>query len=368
MDENNLDKQNPSGGDQQDNTPMIDKLMQKNPFIKPGAAKYENAQTQSMIMTAREEASAQLAAANAQNAEMLRQQKRAEDAVKAKRTGVYIVLVIVILAIVGALGWLIFNVVISGQKTVSKSNSTGNTTQEKKKHEKVEGYKCNSEECEKAADISDNLVLVHDGGHYYLFDKEKEATTLTAIPEQEYHAMVPFVWGGKTYLSITPESSPSALFSVTDNRQVTEFVYNKFFTDIKSDEYKDMAWVEGKYIVAKANNNYRLVQLSSGKDVVQASKRVFANGDYFFAYEAGQNVHVYAGGKQIYVATTGKHLYVYEKLLVVADKEGEYFVLQQNGEYAENETVDIYLSEIEPEKLITTLDSNSKYFNVPVAE
>mgnify|MGYP006958233231 CR=1 FL=1 len=89
MDNGNVD---PSDGQQKDTTPILDKVLQNNPFIKMGEGSIENIKTQSMVQSTREEADERLAAIDAYNQDVLRRQKLAEDAAKAKRTGIYIAL------------------------------------------------------------------------------------------------------------------------------------------------------------------------------------------------------------------------------------------------------------------------------------
>ena len=271
MDENNLGNQNqPQNTEQNNNQSMFDKMKQNNPFIKTGPETYQNVQTQSVVMSTREEADEQLAAIVTHNAEILRQQKLAEEAAKAKRTGIYIGIGVFFAVILVVAGWLVVNAVIASQKSIQSGSEIVNDGPTK--YGRVEGYKCKTEKCEKMADITKKDILVRDGKQYFMFNTETKDTSLTTIPEEEYHAITPFVWGGKNFVVLDPESAQSGLFSITDNRQVADFAYDAFFMDINSDEYKDMTWVDSKYIVAKSAGSMRLIQINNGAELVRASK------------------------------------------------------------------------------------------------
>ena len=283
MDENNLGNQNqPQNTEQNNNQSMFDKMKQNNPFIKTGPETYQNVQTQSVVMSTREEADEQLAAIATHKAEApaeetpkrrgrkTKAEKAAEEAAKAKRTGIYIGIGVFFAVILVVAGWLVVNAVIASQKSIQSGSEIVNDGPTK--YGRVEGYKCKTEKCEKMADITKKDILVRDGKQYFMFNTETKDTSLTTIPEEEYHAITPFVWGGKNFVVLDPESAQSGLFSITDNRQVADFAYDAFFMDINSDEYKDMTWVDSKYIVAKSAGSMRLIQINNGAELVRASK------------------------------------------------------------------------------------------------
>ena len=373
MDDNNLGGQNPEldseQNTEQDNTPLIDKMLQNNPFVKINQGNLQNVQTQSVVKSTREEANEQLAQINARNAEIARQQKLAEDAAKAKRTIIYVILGIFFAAILAAGIWLAVNAIVAGQKGIAPS-STKKEEEQKAQYGKVEGYKCKTETCVKAADIAEKKILVRDGSGYYLYNTEKSEATLTTIPEQDYHAITPFVWGGKTYVVIDPESAQSALYSITDNRQVTEFAYDEFFYDAKSAEYNDMTWTEGKYIVAKSAGTFNLIQLSNGKSVLQAAKRVFIHDDFLFGYESDGSIHVYSStGTQFLVAKAVDKLFTNGTYIIHFDENNGYVFYAKDGQQADDEQLTRYLSDISIDQSpIDVLSRNSSYYCIPASQ
>lgn len=369
MDENNLGGQNPeldqNENTEQDDQSMLDKVIQNNPFLKFGQGNYQNVQTQSVVKSTREEANEQLAQINAHNAEVARQQKLAEEAAKAKRTGIYVAIGIFFAAILGAGIWLTANAIIAatqgGVQTGQEQEQDGPA-----QYGRVEGYRCKTEKCEKAADISEGNILIRDGSSHYLYDIAAKKASLTTIPEQEYHAITPLTWGEKTYFILDPESAQSALYSMTDNRIVTDFAYDEFFYDANAEQYAEMAWVEGKYIVAKSNGLYCLIQLSNGKETIRAAKRVFVHDDYYFGYESDGSIHIYAdSAKKILVSKAGEILYTDGTHLIQIDSQNSYRLYDRSGEETEDEAIRNYFSDLDSDTMIPTLDGNSAYYRIP---
>lgn len=367
MDDNNLDNQNPTENTEQDNVSMLDKVIQNNPFVKLGQANYQNVQTQSVVKSTREEANEQLASIQARNEAIARQQKLAEDAAKAKRTAIYVIIGIFFASILGVGIWLAVNAIIASQKPVVTGN--GGSAAQKTQKGTVEGYKCSSEtKCEKVAEISAKMILVRDGSRYYTYDTEKDKSTLTIIPEEDYHAITPFVWGEKNYLVIDPESDRSALFSISDNKIITEFAYDQFFTDIKADIYKDMTSEYGKYIIAKSSGLYRLIDVFNGKEKAHAGKRVYVNGKYYFGYENDGTIHIYNDeATQIKVAPAGSNVYTYKTYVIVVDANNAYYIYEQSGmPTSDTATIQLLNSLGDPQKIVSLLNARKDFYHIPV--
>ncbi|MBR3322917.1 hypothetical protein IKG13_02575 [Candidatus Saccharibacteria bacterium] len=369
MDEKNLGEQKPeqdqNHNTEQDNQSMLDKVIQNNPFLKFNQGNLENVQTQSVVKSTREEANEQLAQINAYNAELARQQKLAEEAAKAKRTGIYIAIGIFfgIILIVGI--WLAVNAIIAATQGGVQTGS-GQEQEGPAKYGKVEGYRCKTENCEKAAEISEGNILIRDGSSFYLYEIENKKSSLTTIPEQDYHAVTPFVWGGKNYLVLDPESAQSAIFSVTDNRIVTEFAYDEFFYDVKAEQYAEMAWAEGKYIVAKSNGLYCLIQLSNGKEIIRAGKRVFVHDDYYYAYEADGTIHIYTDStKKIYVAKANDILFTEGCYIIAIEDGGNVRIYNHDGQEDNSADIYEYISNLDNGTVVTVLDQNPSYYRIP---
>lgn len=366
MDNNNLDNQNPQPQQpEQDNESMLDKVLQNNPFVKLGEAKYENVQTQSVVKSTREEADEQLAAINAQNAEILRQQKLAEEAAKAKRTGAYIAVGIFFAAILIVGGWLIVNAIIASQKTFSPDELAG--PEEEAKYGRVEGYKCTSEKCEKMADIDTDNIIVRDGSKFYLFKKSDKSKSLTSIASKEYHAITVFKWGDDNLAILDPESGQSALYNVTSNRQLTEFAYDDFYTDISADTYKEMTWVAGQYIVARNGSSQRLIELSTGTEKLRSNKKVFVHDKFYFGYENDGTIHVYENTPtQFVIVKSDESAFTKSNYLIVMKANGSYAVYDSTGVKPKS-TIDLQkaINAIKTKDRLNTLLNDKSYYHIP---
>ena len=355
-----------AGTGEQEKVPVTDKFIQNNPFLKPGTASYQNIQTQSMIKSSREEAGEQLAAIDAQNAAMLRQQKIAEGVTKAKHTGVYIAVGILFAAVLGAAIWLTVAAITAGRQTIAPSSQQGKD--EKTVYGEVDGYKCTTSTCEKVTSIDSKRFIVHDGAQFYIFDMSSKKKTNTTIPEREYHTMNPFKWGSKEYVVLDPESGKSALYSLSSNLVLTEFSYDDFYTDIKNAIYKDMTWVEGSYIIAKTGSGYRLVDTASGKEIVRGAKRVFIREGYTFGYETDGTIRVYnlEGSNIVVVEQTDLAFVRNNELVVVATKEDNFEVYGTDGERADESPIYTEITNKVHENYAKYLKGNKSYFQIPV--
>ena len=356
------DNVTPLDGQEKDKTPIIDKMMQNNPFFKMGQESVQNIQTQSMVKSSREEADERLAAIDAYNAEALRKQKLAEDAAKAKRTAIYIALGVFFAAIFVALVWLAINAVIAMTKPVSSSDETG----QQGGNEVVE-EKCTPDTCDVLVKVSSTLALLKGKEKIYLYDstKTRQKATLTTIPQQAYHAITPFVWGKDTFVVLDPESNRSALYNVTKNRQITEFNYDGFFYDVKNAIYNDMTWVVNEYIVATADGDRRLIDLSSGDEILRATAKVFVRDGYFFGKENDGMVHVYLSkDRKLGAFEAGTRIYLKEKNLILISPTNRLQIFNLEGKLDTQSDVGKEVTKINTMKRVETLDADASFYKV----
>ena len=351
---------------QQNQANIGQKIAQNNPFIKFGTTSYQNVQTQSMIKSSREEAGEQLAAINAANAEALRQQQLQQNVKKAEKTGVYIIVGIIIAAIVVAAGWLIISAIIAGQQGIAPAEEEN--PEEQVTYGKVDGYQCTSKRCVKVTSVDSTSFIVHDGDQFNIYNTETGKKTNTSIPEREYHAITPFKWGNKTYAVLDPESGKSALYSISSNIQLTDFSYDEFIADIKNAVYSEMTTVEGDYIIAKTGSNLRLLDTLSGKEVAHGAKRVFVRSIYFFGYEADGTTYVYvADGSTVVVAKKGNAVFVRDDTVVVVDPTEDTYETYRGSADADNEgpvydDIRDHLSE----NYYKALKKDKRYYQIPM--
>ena len=350
---------NPLDG-QEEKKPLFDKVLENNPFVKIGAASIQNVQTQSMVKSTREEADEKLAAINAYNAEVQRQQKLAEDAAKAKRVVIYVILGIFFGSIFIALVWLAINAIVAMSQPISSSEETSQQGGSEETKEK-----CTPDTCSTLAKVSSTLTLLKGEKKIYLYDSTSKKAALTTIPEQAYHAITPFVWGKDTYVVLDPESSQSALYNVTKNRQITEFNYDTFFYDVNNENYKDMTWVVNDYIVAYSNGGYRLIDLSSGSEILRATGRVFVHDGFFIGREKDGMYHVYLSkDNKLGAFEAGSRLYIKEKNLIVISPRNALQVYNQEGKQSTQSEVGKAVSRMNSSTRVQTLDNDSSFFKI----
>jgi hypothetical protein len=352
--------------EEEKNTPLVNKFAQNNPFFKMGAASYQNVQTQSMIKSSREEAGEQLAAIDAHNAAMARQQQFVAGVNKAKNTSVYILVGILFAAILGAAIWLAVVAINAGRQTIAPAGESG--PEEKVTYDEIDGYKCITKTCSKVTSIDAKSFIVHDGTQFYIYDMSANKKTNTAIPEREYHAITTFKWGDKTYAILDPESEKSALYSISGNRILTEFSYDDFIKDINNAVYNDMKWVEGQYIIAKSGTGYRLVDVTTGNEIVRGAKRVFIREGYAFGYESDGTIRAYStDGKNIAVINAADNAFVRNNILIIVTVADDYYTLYDTkGEQVNDGAVYDEISTKIYEHYAATLKKDNRYFLIPL--
>ncbi len=269
---------------------------------------FENVQSRSIVESARETADEELAQIKAYNAEMLRQEKIRENKNKAKRSFIYILLGIFGVFVVAVLVWMLVNALIAMQRPADPGVDPA--PERSKKLDTVDGYKCETSECYKAADLPDGRLIIRDT-NYYIYNTETKESVMTTIENQEYHAISPFAWGDQILVLLDPESEKSGIYSITENRQVIGFNYDTFYMDIKDDNYYEQSWTEGKYIIAKLGASYRLIRISDGKEIIRGATRVFIHDSFCVGYEQGGERRLYTlEGKQFKVVPSGDYIYI----------------------------------------------------------
>lgn len=355
---------------------LIDKLMRSNPlakgnpFVKAGPETYEDVRTQSVIKSSREEAGEQLAQIEAYNANLAHQQKVAEEVNKAERTGIRIVVAIIFILVAGAAAWIIIGIIMASQNPVQPRGAKEEPMAIE--YGNVGDYQCNDAKCGKVVDIDERQIIIKDGARYYIYNTETKEAVLSAIPEEDYHAIVPFQWGGKMYADLDPESSQSALFSITDNRQLTDFSYDVFYRNNDEGIYDEMTWVEGTYIVAKSSGLYRLVRLSDGKEVIYGAKRVFIHDDFLFSFESNNTVRLFnSSAEQFLVIDSNTPIFTNGSNLILFDSEDGfgYRVFDKAGkDDGNNESiVKLFENMSENQTHLSIISGNSSFYRIPNA-
>jgi hypothetical protein len=376
-----MDNQNPmmNGGMPQNATPPQDQTnynqapMSSNVVVQPGTPDIPpenaqdpnmvNVQTQSIVESAREEAEKELEQVKAYNDEMLRRERAAEAANTAKRTGLTIFGIILGIAVVVITIWLVVNSVILAQGPADPGEKPPETDPDELSV--IDGYKCTTTNCEKVVDLPDGRIIIRDT-NYYIYDLEEREAILTTIENRDYHAITPFYWGERLLAELDPESDPSAIYNISENHATTGYNYDAIYHDIEDEVYKDQKHVLGKMIIVKGSGSYRFIDLTTGSEIVRGSNKVFTHGNFYFGYEAGNEIRAYTGtGKQFKAAKENERLYVKDKYVVYLNDKDSFEVYDEQGvKMGPKDNLCTTLRKINRKTLRSTLDKDNSYYNI----
>lgn len=338
----------------------------ENFIVKPNLV---NLQTKSLVESQREMSADELAKANAYAAEVQRQERQAKRQKAAKRIGVYVGLGAFGLIFIGVLVFLIVEILNTSNGGIGTNSNTGGG--QASKLNVIDGYQCKTENCKRMNDLPDGRILLRDQG-YIIYDKKDATTTLTAIDDQDYNSITSFTWGEKTYAVIDPVSDKSGLFSISDNRMVISYRYDKFYTDINdSNIYGDMAWVTSQYIIAytSAPSEYHVVDLISGQSILRGSSRVFMHDGFFIGYE-GEERRVYTSGADSAFLVVGSNDYLFTRdgiLIIYKPQTYQAQYYDASGKLAYNVSLPFWseINRVYRDALLAEFKGNTKYYKIP---
>ena len=322
----------------------------------------ENIQTQSVVESAREEAEHELAQVKAYNEAMMHQQRAAETATKAKRTGLTIFGIIVGILLFGVIAWLVINSIILAQNPAKPGEKPG--PDDPTQLAVIDGYKCTTTNCSKVVDLPDGRIIIRDTD-FYIYDLEEKEAVMTSIENKDYHAITPFYWGDRLLAELDPESDSSALYNITNNYAVTGYDYDTIYNDINNDVYKNQKHVLGNYIIVHGSGSYRFIDLSSGGEVIRAAEKVFTHGKYFFGFEAGDEIRAYTmSGTQIAAAKSGEKFYLKGDELVHLNEKDAFEVYNAAGEKQKKGGCYDVIRKIPRKELRARLEKDSSYYKI----
>lgn len=322
-----------------------------------------NVQTQSIVKSAREEAEQELAQVKAYNDEMLRRERAAEGVNTAKRTGVIIFGVILAIAVVVAAVWLIVNSVILAQRPADPTELP--PEEDPTELGVVDGYKCKTTNCEKVVDLPDGRIIIRDTS-YYIYDLEEKTATLTTIEDHDYHAITPFYWGKRLLAELDPESDPSAIYNITENYAVTGYNYDTIYRDIEDDVYKNQKQIIDKLIIVKGSGSYRFIDLATGSEIIRATEKVFTHGNFYFGYEANNEIRAYtSSGTQFKVVKSNELMFLKNDYAIFLSDKDSFEVYNSAGEKM-NTKDSMYqeIRKISRKVLRDTLNKDKSYYKI----
>lgn len=319
-----------------------------------------NARTQSMIVSDREQAAQELSEMQA-----MREQQAHNEVIEAnirtvKKTGVYVIITAICVILIILVAILVFTLIPylrRPDKTPIVVDGGGD--------EKVfiDFYECHFNDCKELTTFPDGRILIHDG-NYIILNDETEETFTTAI-SGDYEAADVFDWGEKTYAFMKPAEGSGAIFSITDNKNITEDSYAEVYSDIENEVYVNQKWIEGQYIIAKRSGDYRLIDITNGREKVQGTKGVLAiKSGFFMAYDENGNRRVYNNSNTQITLVESGGIFTRDSYIVVIYDDGNYSVYNNDGQTEEFEFKD-ELRSVDREQLLETVEKDSKYTKLP---
>ena len=152
---------------------------------------FENMRSQSVVYSQREITEQQLAEVRARNEAAVREAKLREAQEKAKRTSVKIGLIIFIVIIVVAVGWLLIVILSHTDPVVPPTPEP--EPEKPVELSKVDGYSCETTVCGKIVDLPDGRIVLRDTA-YYIYNTSTKERLSTTIDQQDYNSVKPFIW------------------------------------------------------------------------------------------------------------------------------------------------------------------------------
>ena len=345
-----MDNQNANNGGFPQNSNPPQGNNQQPPAANQPQETWENLRTQSVVESSRDVAEKELAAQEAYNNQILRQQQAEIRRNKEMHIAVKIALIIFGVLILIALGWLIVQIIVGikppADDACKNDDGTINTSccdrpeyeneasckEQKDPLPTIDGYKCTEADCKKMADIvKDERIIIYDK-RYYIYDIKANTATPTTIDNSiKYNSMSVFSWGKDNYYVILkPATEDYGLYSIADNQQIISNKLSRIYSDINHKAYKGMQDVLGKYILVRESSQYRLYDIKTGQELASAGEGIFTYKKYIMTYHSGGVRRLYNySGKQILITKEGEEVYMkdgyaihFGKSLLMYDNDG----------------------------------------------
>ena len=382
-----MDNQNANdGGIPQNVNPPQDNNQQP-PVVSPVSGNLENLRTQSVIESSRDVAEKELAAREAYNSQILRQQQAAARRNKGMHIIVKIALVFFGLLILIALIWLVIQIFVGagqGQQSDSCINSDGTINasccdrpeykdkgsckEQTNPLPTIDGYKCTKTDCKKMADIIKNERTIIYDEKYYIYDIKTSTATPTTIDNSiKYNSMSVFEWGkGNYYVILKPATEDYGLYSITDNQQIISNKLSRIYSDINHNAYKGMEDVLGKYIIVRESSQYRLYDIKTGEELASAAEGVFTYKKYIMTYQTGGVRRLYNfAGKQLFIANAGDEVYMRGGYVILFGKN--YYMYDNNGVRQSTSKNEIMreISKVDRKERASYLKKTKSFYRMP---
>ena len=347
---------------------LLDKLTNLGGTPKPEEpidySKLENVKTKSMVESRRANATQEL-----QQLQMLEEQRLAqirmdEKVAAAKKTSVYVTVAVICIVLLICLVFFFLSLAKYLRKPTDAEigGGTGGSSQVAN----LGTYACKKADCEVVLEeMADGRQLIRDDG-YLLYDQGKEESFILTL-EGDYADFTEFSWGDKQYLLAKNTEGLGAIFSTTDNKYITDAIYESVISDATDGAYAGLDWVIGKFIIAKRSGSYRLVDITDGTEKVSGILGVFATkSGYYVAREENDILRVFNSSKnQVLLTESGQQLYERDGFLIVATSE-RFEIYKDDGSAARSEECPFYneLREKDRGTIVDFLNGNSAYTHI----
>ena len=295
---------------------MVDKVQPQKP---DDPANYVNSRTQSMVISDRESAEQELLRIRAEQDQQAHEQIVEERVETAKKTGVYVIIAAICVILLILVAILVFTLIPYLKKP---THTVVDPTEINIEKTNIGFYECLTKDCKEMVTLQDGRKLIRDG-NYVILDDETEEIFTTAL-DGDYQNAMAFGWGEKLYVHAVLENGNGAIFSISDNKYISGDVYTEIYSDISDEVYLGQEWVEGKYIIAKRSGDYRLIDISNGKEKVQGVKKVYATKNGFFvAFDQDGKHRLFSPNNvQLALVESGSMFELGDYIAVVEDDEG----------------------------------------------
>ena len=346
---------------------LLDKLTNLGGAPKPEEpidySKLKNVKTKSMVASRHETASEELRRLQILEEQRQAQLRMQEKVVAAKKTSVYLIVTAICIVLLICLVFFF----ISLAKYLRKPNNTdiGGGAGGTSEVVKLGTYACKKGDCAVVQELSDGRQLIKDSG-YLLYDQGKEESFVLSL-EGDYESFMEFTWGDNQYFLAKDADNLGAIFSITENKYITDAIYEDVLGDQFDPAYKDMNWVVGKLIIAKRSGSYRLVDIDDGSEKVSGVLGVFATkSGYYISREEDGVLRVFnSSKKQILLTNSGDQLYERDGLLIVANAD-RFELYNNDGAAVRTDDCAFYneLREKERGELVGFLNNNAAYLHI----
>lgn len=302
----------PSGDTAPNNPEDTGGTASSDPKTDQDAATEENAKSTPPVTVVMSKLEAELAAERARVEADLALARANRKKVTTKKVVTIVLVVAGSLALFGTLAYFLATT-ISGQYRPGSSDPNDEDPSQDHIYATIEGYKCTTKNCFKATDLTDTTILVRDEA-YYVHNRETGANQKTTIDSIDFRSFTPFHWGESLLIVLERATGRQGLYSISDNRPLTtSYNYTEFYRDINADLYKDMKWIEGRYILASAPPEVRLIDIKTGNELVRASVKIYVDHDFIIGYEPeGQRRAYTLTGTRLFVVDAPSTILVYD--------------------------------------------------------